>query len=146
MERVRVVPTGHESEAELVDGTLWFTNFWFECLMAIPTAQGRASMLKVNAKRFKSSKSVTRDDYMQPLESQPIVVPEKKDNSNRKVPITMGTVFVPACIGGLLGAIGLVGGPIGLVAIPVGVFCGMALGALVAANLDQSENKVQSSK
>lgn len=140
VERVRVVPTGHESEAHLVDGTLWFTNFWFECLMSIPTAQGRASMLKVNAKRFKSSKSVTNDEYMQPLEDQPIVLPEGSI-SNIKVPITMGTVVVPACVGGLLGAIGLLGGPIGLVAIPVGVFCGMTVGALVAANIDQSKDK-----
>lgn len=138
VERVKVVPTGIESESELVDGTLWFTNFWFECLMAIPTAQGRASMIKVNAKRFKSSKSVTREDYMLPLEAQPIVLPDKP-SSNRGVPITMGTVVIPACIGGLLGAIGLVGGPIGLVAIPVGVFCGMTVGALVAAHLDHSD-------
>ena len=140
VERVRVIPTGHESEAKFVDGTLWFTNFWFECLMAIPTTQARASMLKVNAKRFKSSKSVTKADYMQPLEAQPIVLPES-DTSNSKVPITMGTVVVPACVGGLLGAIGLLGGPIGLVAIPVGVFCGMTVGALVAANFDHSKDK-----
>jgi GTPase SAR1 family protein len=139
VKRVRVVPTGHESEAELVDGTLWFSNFWLECLMAIPTEQGRASMIKVNAKRFKSSKSVTRDDYMQPLETQPIVLPEV-DTSNRKLPITMGTVVAPACIGGLIGAVGLVGGPIGLIGIPLGVFFGMTVGALVAANLDHSKD------
>lgn len=140
VERVKVVPTGIESESELIDGTLWFTSFWFECLMAIPTAQGRATMIKVNARRFKSSKSVTRHDYMQPLEAQPIVVPDKS-GSDSGVPITMGTVMVPACIGGLLGAIGLVGGPIGLVAIPVGFFCGMTVGAMVAANMDHSKKK-----
>ena len=46
VEEVKVKPTGHEFEAQLVDGTLWFTNFWFECLTAIPSTKGRASMIK----------------------------------------------------------------------------------------------------
>ncbi len=127
-EKVKVVPTGIEFNSELIDGTLWFTNFWFECLMAIPTAEGRATMIKVNAKRFKSSKSVRSEDFMQPISSQPIVL-------QKYVPVTLGTVVGSACIGGLIGALGLLGGPVGLgIGIPVGIFCGMMVGALVAAN------------
>lgn len=143
VEKVKVVPTGHESNANLLDGTLWFSNFWLECLTSIPTVQGRASLVKVNAWRFKTSKSVTRDDFTKPLNEQPIVIQKKglDSGSNKDIPIAVGTVVVPAVIGGLVGSVGLVAGPVGLVAIPVGVFFGMTIGALVAANKSRSKEK-----
>ena len=63
VEKVKVVPVGHEFEPELLDGTLWFSNFWFECFTAIPTRKGRASLARVNCHRFKSSKDVTQKRF-----------------------------------------------------------------------------------
>ena len=54
VEKVKVVPVGIEFEPKLLDGTLWFSNFWFECLTAIPTIEGRVAMTKVNQHRFRS--------------------------------------------------------------------------------------------
>ena len=133
VKKVKVVPTGIEFCSELIDGTLWFTNFWFECLTAIQTFEVRATLIKVNKKRFKFSKSVKKQDFMEPLDSQPIVIPAHPSKGG--VPIaTIGTVMGPAAIGALLGAVAVVGGPIGLVGIPVGMFTGMIVGAFVAAH------------
>lgn len=146
-ERVKVVPTGHEFNAHLTDGSLWFSNFWFECLMAIPTAEARAGMIKVNARRFKSDANIIpREDYSKPLPEQPIVVRAKAEGaepSDKHVPLTVGTVVVPACVGGLMGAVGLVAGPVGLVGIPVGVFIGMTVGAMVAAKLEERRKRTE---
>lgn len=148
VEGIKVVPTGHEYNSQLVDGTLWFSNFWLECLTAIPTAEGRATMIKVNVKRFTSDKNVTSDDFAKPLLEQPIVIPQEEGSSlDKSVPLTVSTVMVPACVGGLVGAIGLVGGPIGLMGIPVGVFIGMTVGAVVAATLDdRKKSKLEDDK
>ena len=74
VEKVKVVPVGIEYERELPDGTLWFSNFWFECLTAIPSAEGRVAMTRVNGRRFKSREDVTDEDFQQPIYNQPIVV------------------------------------------------------------------------
>ena len=77
-------------------------------------------------------------DFAQPLHDQPIVVQQEEERAgNSQMSLTVGTVMVPACVGGLVGAVGLVGGPVGLVGIPVGVFVGMTIGAIVAAKLDE---------
>ncbi len=143
VEKVRVIPTGHESESELLDGTLWFTRFWLDCLTTISTLEARASMIKVNAARLRTKKSVTRADFDKPLSEQPIVIPLVQEGASvdRKIPLTLGTVAIPACVGGLLGAVGLVAGPVGLIGIPVGIFCGMAVGALIAAVKINSSKK-----
>ena len=143
VEGVKVVPVGHEFNSQLLDGTLWFSNFWFECLIAIPTSEARATMIKVNVARFKSDKNITSEDFTKPLTEQPIVVQQEKAAVDRPLPLTVGTVMVPACVGGLVGAIGLVGGPVGLLGIPIGVFIGMTIGAVVAAKLDEKRSKTK---
>lgn len=141
--KVKVVPTGIETCSELIDGTLWFTHFWFECLTAIQTFEVRATLLKVNKKRFKSSKTVTKQDFMEPLGSQPIVIPPPAAKRNKGgVPITtVAAVMGPAAIGALLGAVAVVGGPIGLVGIPVGMFTGMVVGAFIVAHRNNLQEK-----
>ena len=65
VDKVKVVPVGHEFEPELLDGTLWISNFWFECLTTIPTAEGRVALTKVNEHHFKKNKEVTGEDFLQ---------------------------------------------------------------------------------
>ena len=133
--KVRVVPTGSELQSRLLDGTLWLTNFWLECLSTIPTPESRVSMVKMSVKRIKTEESVTRTDFEKPLDEQPIVIPTKMTESTATV-VTLGTVMTPAVVGGLVGALGLLGGSLGLVGIPVGIFTGMIVGAVVAAYRD----------
>lgn len=143
VECVKVVPTGIESEKELMDGTLWFTNFWFECLRAMPKVESRATLIKVNAKRFKTSKFVASEDFSKPLQDQPIVVQERKVEFMIKEEVlsqgsVLASVFVPALTGAAVGTLGLLGGPIGLLAIPIGFFGGMVIGAIATAVRKQS--------
>ena len=89
VEKVKVVPVGIEFEPELLDGTLWFSNFWLECINAIPTAEGRAALIKVIQQWLKST-SVTDEDFQQPLHDQPIVVnPRTKHGLRKTLALTM---------------------------------------------------------
>ena len=131
VEKVKVVPTGIEYEAELLDSTLWFSNFWLECLTAIPTLEGRATLIKAHASRFKSDKDVTDEDFQQPIHSQPIVI--KKEEQKKTILASVGGVIGPAVAGAGLGALGLIAGPVGVVGVPVGFFIGMAVGSVGTA-------------
>ena len=73
VEKVKVVPVGIEYERELLDGTLWSSNFWFECINAITSTEGCAAIYitKVNRHRFKKGKDVTDKDFQQPIHVQP---------------------------------------------------------------------------
>ena len=73
VEKVKVVPVGIEFEEELLDDTLWFSNFWFESLAAIPTPEGQAAMTIINRRRFIERKHAAEKDFKQPLHNQPIV-------------------------------------------------------------------------
>ena len=116
VKNVKVVPTGHEYEAELLDGTLWFSNFWLECLTAIPTIEERVAMIKAHSSRLKSSKDVTDKDFQQPIYNQPIVM---KTAEEKKTPIivSVGGVMGPAVAGAAVGALGLLAGPVGAITI-----------------------------
>ena len=137
VERVKVIPTGHEFAEKLMDETLWFSNFWLECLTAVQTREGRATMIKINAKRFKSDKTVTKSDFSKPIDEQPIIIPVLHDHDPDyiKLPVTVGTVLGSAACGAALGTLGLVGGPVGAVGIPVGLFVGLVVGAIGAVRL-----------
>lgn len=137
VKKVRVVRTGSELQAELLDGTLWLTNFWKECFLTLPAKEKRISMLRMSAKRLKTDVSVTRADFEKPLDEQPIVISTK--DSVTGAASTLGTVIIPAAVCGLVGALGLLGGPVGLVGIPVGVFVGMIGGAMMAASRSAPE-------
>ena len=130
-ELVKVVPTGLDSIKELVDGTLWFSNFWLECLLSIQSAEARAAMIKLNAIRFRS-KNVTAMDFLQDLSDQPIII-SRKSSDIKQVAFTLGTITGFGLLGAGVGAIGLIGGPVGLVGIPVGLYLGMIIGALLSA-------------
>ena len=67
VEKVKVVPVGIEYEPKLLDGTLWFSNFWFQCLAATPSAEGRAAITMINRHRFKKRKDVTKEDFQLPI-------------------------------------------------------------------------------
>lgn len=136
-EVVKVVPTGHESIQQLVDGTLWFSNFWLECLTSIQSAEARAAMIKLNVTRFRS-KNVTERDFIQHLTEQPIIL-SSKTNDYKKLTLTLGSIGGFGLLGAGIGCIGLVGGPIGLVGIPVGLYVGMVIGALLSASVQQSK-------
>lgn len=134
VEQVKVIPTGHESESQLLDGSLWFSNFWLECLTAIPTVEGRTALIKVNAQRFKSHKEVSSTDFLGPLVSQPIVIGRGNLLDDTKLPVsTVATVLIPTFIGAALGASGFAAGPVGVVGVPIGLFAGMVVGAIMAA-------------
>ena len=129
--KVKVVPTGYEDEAKLMDGTLWFSNFWLECFTSIPTSEGRMAMLKLNAKRLKPASEVKNGDFSKlSLPKQPIIIPESKVSTDKMV---AGALFGPACIGALIGLVGLVAGPIGLVGVPFGLLAGMVVGGIALA-------------
>ena len=126
VEKVKVVPTGIEYEAQLLDSTLWFSNFWLECLTAISTLEGRATMFKAHSSRLKSDKDVTDEDFQQPIHSQPIIM-------KTSILVSVGGVMGPGVAGAAVGALGLLGGPVGAVTIPLGFFVGVALGAVGTA-------------
>ena len=128
VEKVKVVPVGHEFEPELLDGTLWFSNFWFECFTAIPTRKGRASLARVNCHRFKSSKDVTQKDFQQPIYKQPIVLSQTKITAG-----AVGTIAAFGAIGAALGALGFIGGPVGIPTTALGLGVGVLLGGIVAS-------------
>ena len=146
VEGVRVVPTGIETNAELIDGTLWFTNFWLECLRAIPSPEARTTMVKVNRRRLKAGKAVKREDFLAPLQDQPIVIPEGPDSTNKGYPITVGTMATATIAGASLGAIGIAAGPVGAIGIPIGLFVGMMIGAIIAANVAGRKSRRQQDK
>ena len=139
VEKVKVIPTGHESSPKLLDGTLWFSRFWFECLTTVSTLEGRAYMIKLNSLRLKSQKTVMESDLERPLQHQPILIPELRSgigigiSQNLKGLGTFGIVAVPTVIGGLVGALGVTVG-VSLMGIPFLGFGGMALGALYAVS------------
>ena len=122
--RSKLSPTGRVDEAQLMDGTLWLTNFWFECLTAIPTIEGRAAMIKVSSKRFKLDKDVTKDDFAKPITQQLIVVQRATGSPTDDV-CGIASVLVTALVGAGLGALT---GPAGLVCVPLGFYVGMFLG------------------
>lgn len=135
---VKVVPTGHVSNSKLVDGTLWFSNFWLECLTTIPSTEARIAMIKLNTRRFRSDKKIKAGEFLKSLDEQPIFVLREGRGADTKIPLTVGCVVGTACFGALFGAIGLAAGPVGLVGIPVGFFLGMMVGTLGAVKIDAS--------
>ena len=130
---VKVIPAGCALEQRLLDGTLWFSRFWFECLKTISTPEAHAYLMKSNASRIQKKKSVTQADFEKPLEEQPIVIPDLKDEikESLKGVGVVSAVAIPASVGAALGAVGLVGGPLGAVAIPIGGFIGMTVGLVL---------------
>ena len=119
VKKVKVVPVGIEFEPKLLDGTLWFSNFWFECLTTIPSAEGPAAMTQLNRRRF--MQSVTVRDFELPLYDQPIFVDRTRNIA--------GTVTGYVATGAALGALGFIAGPVGIVPLPVGLVVGAVLGA-----------------
>lgn len=102
------------------------------------------TLIKVNKRRFKSSKSVTEQDFSKRLPDQPIVVPEDKIDLIGDVispAVAAGTVMGSAAIGGLIGVLALAGGPIGVVGIPIGIFGGMIVGAIVVAHRNSRQEQ-----
>lgn len=138
VERVKVIPTGHSSIKRLVDGTLWFSNFWLESLTSIPSPEARAAMIKLNARRFHSGESVEENDFLRQLEDQPIIISSKKSDI-KKLTLTLGSIAGSGFLGACIGAVGLVGGPVGLLGIPVGFYFGIVIGALLSAMREKSK-------
>ena len=134
--QVKVIPTGHSSIKTLVDGTVWFSSFWYQTVAAIPSPSAKLAILKVNRERFKSEQDVKGDEFLQNLSAQPIIVSpiivSDKSSDTKKISITLGSVLGGAIIGAACGTLGLLGGPIGLIGIPLGLYLGMAVGAIVS--------------
>ena len=136
---LKTVPTGHSSVSRLVDGTLWFSNFWMECLTVIETPEARAAMLRLNVSRFRSAENVKESDFLRRLEDQPIVLVRKKSDM-KKMAMTVGGIAGSGFVGALVGCIGLLGGPFGIVGIPVGFYMGIVIGALLSAMREKGKN------
>jgi len=139
VEELKAVPTGHSSVSRLVDGTLWFSNFWIECLTVIQTPEARGAMLRLNANRFRSESNVNESDFLKKLEDQPIVLVKKKGDV-KKIALTVGGIAGSGFLGACVGCIGLLGGPIGIVGIPVGFYMGIVIGALLSAMREKSKD------
>lgn len=140
--KVKVVPTGHQDDSYLIDGSLWFSVFWYKCFMSMQTSKARLSMIKLNARRFRTVDNLHLDNLPKSLEEQPIFISEMhtptdttKGSRNSKVPVVLGAVIGPAAVGGLVGVLGLLAGPVGLVGMPIGIFAGLVIGGIAAANL-----------
>ena len=134
VEKVKVVPVGIEYEPKLPDGTLWFSNFWLECLTAITSTEAHIAMTVANRNRIKKEKDVLEKDFQQPIYDQPIIVRVTEEKKTLQLLASLGGVLGPAAVGLGLGALGVLAGPVGVVTIPVGLFLGMVLGAMATAS------------
>lgn len=140
LSQLKVVPTGLSSESHLVDGTLWFSNFWMECLTVIKSPEARVVMLKLNDSRFHSPESAKGIKFSVRLEEQLIIIDNTKEyvKSDVKKDIKesfelVGKIAGSGATGAMVGCLGLLSWPVGLVGIPVGLYVGLIVGAYLTA-------------
>lgn len=86
VEKVKVIPTGHKSNSLLLDGTLWFSRFWLECLTTFSTLEARVAMIKANAARICTE--TPANENRRPISEWNIVYPLHTDLSR-----SIGTLF-----------------------------------------------------
>ncbi len=116
---IRIVPAGHYRKPHLLNCEYWLSHLWFQCLTTIPTATGRAALVKMNINRFKNN--VDSNEFKKSAEEQPIVVKQfLKTVGDDSVGIDAGIIAVGEVFGTKFDA------PLGLLTIPV-----MAIGELL---------------
>ena len=114
IERIPVVPAGHQCISGGLEGPKWFTNLFMKCLKTIPSREGQASFLGHNLDR---------------------VTIEGEYTSCSPTDIILQEDFIPAELLRLQknyakngGLIGMLGGPLGLITIPLGWWVGAKYG------------------
>ena len=127
--KIKVVPTGHHSEPELLDREHWYTNLWIECLNTIPAVEAQALFVLHSRDRFVTGSEVTPERGANQIVLGPDFIPKELIKSKRD----------GAMRGGL---IGMLGGPFAVLSIPLGVWVGGRRGeADYADKLRQAREK-----
>ena len=135
--KIKVIPAGHFSIRQLPDRDYWLSDLWFECMDTLPTPEAQGALLQINTPRMRSVAEVQEDDFTKEPEAQPIVIPDEKTLTRRKLTESTATQVLTvagfAGAGGISGATigitGLIGGPIGVaVAVPAGFLLGTCIG------------------
>ncbi len=75
--KIKIVPAGYYSEKHLLDRDYWLSNFFFECLDALPSPEAKGALLNLNLSRFKAANEVEDSNFTQDAEEQPIVADVK---------------------------------------------------------------------
>ncbi len=151
--KIKIVPAGYYNERSLPDREYWLSNFFFECLDALPSPEAKGALLNLNLSRFKAANEVEDSNFTQDAEEQPIVADENgfiiisETINNCTPPVGSGNDQpdqgggigprgaasigggVGSVVGGAIGSIGLIGGPLAAITIPVGAVVGSTLGA-----------------
>lgn len=118
---IRIVPAGHYRKPHLLSCEYWLSHLWFQCLTTIPTAKGRAALVKMNIDRFRNNIDTCSHDFKKSAEEQPIVVTHFAEaTSDNSVGIDAGLAAVGEFFGKNFNA------PVGLLTAPV-----MAIGQLL---------------
>ncbi len=76
-EKIIIVLAGYYREPHLPVCDYWLSKLWFHCFAAVSTQEGQLALLKANANRMRTDEDVQVDDFIQPIEQQPIVYKEK---------------------------------------------------------------------
>ncbi len=153
--KMKIVPAGHYYDRKLPSRDYWLSDFFFECLDAIPSPDAKGALLNLNLDRFKMKSEVVNSIFTEDAEKQPIVVDVEngfvlisKTIEKCSIPVgsaahndqpteggigTRGAAGIGSGVGGVvgfgLGFIGLLGGPLAFATVPAGLAAGSALGA-----------------
>ena len=111
VKKIKLVPTGHQSEPMLLDREHWYTNLWIACLNTIPAIEVQPSSVFHNQDRFVTGSKVTPERGANQIVLGPDFIPKELLKSKRE----------SATRGGL---IGMLGGPFSVLGIPLGVWAG----------------------
>ncbi len=153
--KMKIVPAGHYDDRKLPGRDYWLSDFYFECLDAIPSPEAKGALLNLSLDRFKMKSEVVDSNFKEDAEMQPIVVDVEngfviisETIENCSIPVgsaspndqptegsigTKGAAGIGSGVGGVLGFglgfIGLLGGPLAFVTVPAGAAVGTAVGA-----------------
>ena len=73
VKKMKIVPTGHYDDRKLLDRDYWLSDFYFECLDAIPSPEAKGALLNLNLDRFRMKNEVVDSNFTKDAEMQPIV-------------------------------------------------------------------------
>ena len=75
VEKMKIVPAGYYDDPKLPDRDYWLSDFYFECLDALPSPDSKGALLKLNLNRLKTREEVKDSDFKTEIELQPLVFP-----------------------------------------------------------------------
>ena len=125
VEAIRIVPAGSYRKPHLPGYRFWLSHLWFHCLHTISTPEVQATLVKMNAGRFRRESEVRSEDFYKPPERQPIVA----DSGDGGSAIPAVCALIGAGVGTGVGAVGVLAGPFAGLTIPAGAVVGGLVGA-----------------